>query len=321
MNHGGETIPWSKSSDGKRPAWVVSGLYAVLFAIDVVRALRTLLEQTNMIMMYKAFFKISIVAALVCVALACGRKETPPQPKEQEDPTVTAVTALFKKWDEAFNSNAPDQLLEIIPNEVKDRNPEEIKKEFARLISELASLVRDVNTSVDRIVIENDEKTKATVYVTLTAVDLKTRKPSKETNSYPIIKEGSEWKLDIQRWGQTGQTKSATTEPKPKSGLVISLTYKGRRYDYHICHAEVYNDGDKTESISPCKFVLVTDSNESIEAQIPFERYLVDYKTLLNLHILPKTHTSGYLFFKTASPVQYIVFLPTGEKIPVSNLR
>ena len=137
----------------------------------------------------------------------------------------------------------------------------------------------------------------------------------------PAVKEGGEWKLDLQRLAETARKKSEAAESKPKSGLIISLTYEDRKYGYHIYAAEVYNSGDKTESISPNNFVLVTNSNESIEAQIPFERYLLDYKNLLNLHILPKTRTSGYLFFKTGRSVQYIVFLPTGEKIPISTMK
>ena len=125
------------------------------------------------------------------------------------------------------------------------------------------------------------------------------------------------------------QAKSSPAEPKPepaerpktKSGLVVSLSFEGWRRGYHIYSAEVYNSGDRTESVSPSSFVLVTDRNESIEAQIQFERPFIDYKNLLNLSILPKTHTKGYLFFKTASQVQYIIFLPTGEKIPVSSSR
>ena len=287
--------------------------------------------------MLKAILKIFIVASLICTTLACGRKETPSQPKEQEsqnvtapqpieqeDPTVTAVKALFIKWDEAFNSNDPNKLMEIIPNEVKQRHPEETKKICAEIVSQPASLqLKDWNTSIERVVIENDEETKATVYVRYSATDLKTGKPgrSKTSTSYPIIKEDGEWKLDIQRWVETRQAKSAAPEPKPKSGLTISLSYEDRKYGYHICIAKVYNGGDKTESISPSHFVLVNDRNESIEAEIPFESQLVDYKNLLNLHILPKTHTKGYLFFKTGKSVQYIVFLPTGEKIPVSTSR
>ena len=41
--------------------------------------------------------------------------------------------------------------------------------------------------------------------------------------------------------------------------------------------------------------MLVTGSNESIEGQIPFESGLLHYKDLVNLHILPKTRTSGCL--------------------------
>jgi hypothetical protein len=286
--------------------------------------------------MLKAVFKMSIVVALVGTTLACGRKETPPQPKEQEtpavtapqpkeqeDPTITAVTALFKKWDQAVNSNDPNKLMEIIPNEITQRHPEETKKICAEIVGQPASFqLNNWNTSIERVVIENDEETKATVYVRYSATDLKTgkREGFKTLTSYPIIKEGGEWKLDIQRWVDTRRAKSAAAEPKPKSGLVISLSYEDRKYGYHICIAKVYNGGDKTESISPSNFVLVTDSNESIEAQIPLDHFL-GYKNLLNLHILPKTNTSGYLFFKTASSVKYIVFLPTGEKIPISNLK
>lgn len=275
--------------------------------------------------MFKAAFKMSIVAALICTTLACGQKEAPPQPKEQEsqnvtapqpveqkDPTVTAVTTLFKKWDQALNTNDPDKLMEIIPTEIKERNPEEAKKMCTGMVGALALELKDVNvnmnTSVDRIVIENDEGTKATVYVTHAAIDLKTQKPSpsKASNSYPIIKEAGEWKFDVVRQAETAR--------KKLSGLVISLSYEGRKYEYRIFSAEVYNGGEKTESISPSNFVLVTDHNESIEAEIPFERGLLDYKNLLNLNILPKTRTSGYLFFKTANSVQYIIFLPTGQK-------
>lgn len=289
--------------------------------------------------MFKAnVFKMSIATVLIFTTLACGRKETPPQPKEQEsqtvtapqpkeqeDPTVAAVATLFKKWDQAFNSKDPNQLMEIIPNEIKERQPEEVKKICSEIVSQLAVELKDVNmnTSVGRIVMENNEETKATVYVTYTATDLETRKTStsKGSNSYPLIKEAGEWKLDLQRLAETARKKSEAAESKPKSGLIISLTYEDRKYGYHIYAAEVYNSGDKSESISPSHFVLVNDRNESIEAQIPFESHLVDYKNLLNLHILPKTHTKGYLFFKTARSVQYIVFLPTGEKIPVSTSR
>ncbi len=281
-------------------------------------------------------FKTSIVAALIFTTLACGRKETPPQPKEQEstavtapqpkeqeDPTLPAVANLFKKWDETFNSD-PDKFLEIIPNDVKDRLPEEARKKVcAELVSGLSSSFKDMKTTVNRVVIENDEGTKATVYVTHALFDLTTQKPltSKGSISYPITKEAGEWKLDLRRWGGTEQAKASAAEPKPKSGLVITLSYEDRKYGYLIYAAKVYNSGDKTESISPNRFVLVNDRNESIEAQIPFESHLVDYENLLNLHILPKTHTKGYLFFKTGRSVQYIVFLPTGEKIPTSDSR
>lgn len=87
-----------------------------------------------------------------------------------------------------------------------------------------------MNTSVDRIVIENEEETKATAYITHTAIDLKTQRPSKGSNSYPIIKEDTGWKIDIQRWVEARQAKSspaepkpAPVEPKPRSGLVISF--------------------------------------------------------------------------------------------------
>ena len=280
--------------------------------------------------MLKTIFKISIIAALICTTLSCGRKETPPQSKEQGDPTVTAVATLFKKWDQAFNTKDPDKLMEIISDEIKERLPEEAKNMCTEMVSEVSSVVKDMNTSIDRIVIDNNEETKATVYVTQSAIDLKTQKPSpsKGLLSYPVIKEAGEWKLDIQRWVETRQAKSvpaepkpAPAEPKPRSGLVISLSYEGWRRGYHICSAEDNNSGDKTESISPSNFVLVTDHNESIEAQIPFEKPFIDYKNLLNLHILPKTNTSGYLFFKTASSVQYIVFIPTGEKITISTSK
>lgn len=279
-----------------------------------------------MIPLYKSFFKMSIVVSLICITLACGRKEPPPQPKEQEDPTVTAVKALFKKWDEALNSNDPDRFLEMIPDEIKEHNPEEAKKICTELLNELRSSLKDMHTSVDRIVIDNNEGTKATVYVTLTAIDLKTQKPSKDSTSYPIIKEADEWKIDAKRQAEISKPKSAVTqpmpappEPKPRSGLVGSLSYEGWKYGYHIFHAEVNNEGDKIESISPSNFVLVTENNESIEAEIPFHRYLLSYKHLLNLHVLPKTSTSGYLFFKTANQVQYVVFLPTGAKISFSD--
>jgi hypothetical protein len=144
-------------------------------------------------------------------------------------------------------------------------------------------------------------------------------KPSKGPNSYPIIKEGGDWKIDIQRWVESRRTKSSPAEPK--SGLVVSLTYEDWKYGYRIYAAEVYNSGDKTESISPNDFILVNDRNESIEAKIPFEHYLGSYENLLNLHVLPKTRTKGYLFFKTGRSVQYIAFLPTGEKIPISATK
>ena len=289
--------------------------------------------------MLKDIFKIVIVAVMIYATLACGRKETPPQPKEQgsqtvttplpkeqEDPTVTAVAPLFKKWDQVFNSKDPDKFMEIIPNEVKDRLPEEARKKVcAEFVSRLEVDLKgiDMRTSVDRIVMENNEETKATAYVTHTVVDSEARNtpPEKRSISYPIIKEASEWKLDILRWAETGQAKAATTQPKPKSGLVVSLTYEDWKYGYRIYAAEVYNSGDKTESISPNDFILVNDRNESIEAKIPFERDLGSYENLLNLHVLPKTRTKGYLFFKTGRSVQYIVFLPTGEKIPISASR
>ncbi len=290
--------------------------------------------------MFKAnVFKISIATILIFATLGCGRKEAPPQPKEQEspavtapqpkeqeDPTLAAVAPLFKKWDQVFNSKDPDKFMEIIPNEVKDRIPEEAKKKVcAEFVSQLEAGLKgvDMRTSVDRIVIENNEETKATAYVTHTVIDLEARKmsPLKKSISYPIIKEAGEWKLDIQRWGETGQAKAAATQPKPKSGLVVSLSYEDWKYGYRIYAAEVYNSGDKTESISPNDFILVNDRDESIEAKIPFERDLGSYENLLNLHVLPKTRTKGYLFFKTGRSVQYIAFLPTGEKIPISASR
>jgi hypothetical protein len=281
-----------------------------------------------MVILHKSLVKVFIATVLIFAALACGRKETPPQSMEQEDPTVTAVTALFKKWDQAFNTKDPEKMLEITPDEVKDRLPGESRSICNEMVNELALELKDMNTSVDRIVIENDEETKATAYITHTAIDLKSQKPSKGSNSYPIIKEGDEWKLDIQRWVESRQAKSnpaepnpAPAEPKPRSGLVVSLSFEGWRRGYHIYAAEVYNSGDKTESVSPSSYVLVNDHNESIEAQIPFERPLADYKNLLNLSILPNTRTKGYLFFKTASQAQYIVFLPTGEKTPVSSSK
>ncbi|NWG03604.1 MAG: hypothetical protein HXY44_12185 [Syntrophaceae bacterium] len=281
-----------------------------------------------MVILRKSLVKIFIATVLIFATLACGQKETPTRPKEQEDPTAAAVTALFKKWDDAFNTKSPDKLMEIIPDEVKDRLLEESKAICKEIVNELALSLRDINTSVDRIVIENDEETKATAYITHAAIDLKTRRPSKESNACPIIKEDAGWKIDIQRWVEMRQAKSSPAEPKPalaepkrRSGLVVSLSFEGWRRGYHIYSAEVYNSGDRTESVSPSSFVLVTDRNESIEAQIPFERPFIDYKNLLNLSILPKTHTKGYLFFKTASQAQYIVFLPTDEKIPISNTK
>ena len=288
--------------------------------------------------MLKDIFKIVIVAVMIYATLACGRKETPPQPKEQknqtvtaplpkeqEDPTLAAVAPLFKKWDQVFNSKDPDKFMEIIPNEVKDRVPEEARKKVcAEFVGQLETSLKgiDMRTSVDRIVMENNEETKATAYVTHTVIDLEARKtsPEKKSISYPIIKEAGEWKLDIRRWAETAQAKGSA-EPKPKSGLVISLSYEDGKYGYLIYAAEVYNSGEKTESVSPNDFILVNDRNESIEAKIPFERDLGSYENLLNLHVLPKTRTKGYLFFKTGRPVQYIAFLPTGEKIPVSKLR
>ena len=103
--------------------------------------------------MFKAdVFKMSIATVMIFTTLACGRKETPPQPKEQEsqtvtapqpkeqeDPTVTAVATLFKKWDQAFNSKDPDKLMEIIPNEIKERLPEEAKKMCTEIVSQLAA--------------------------------------------------------------------------------------------------------------------------------------------------------------------------------------
>ena len=121
-------------------------------------------------------------------------------------------------------------LMEIIPNEIKDRLPEEAKKMCTEMVSELTSVIIDLNTSVDRIVIDNNEETKATVYVTQSAIDLKTQKPSpsKGPLSYPVIKESGEWKLDIQRWVESRQAKSVPAEPKaapaeqkPRSGLGI----------------------------------------------------------------------------------------------------
>jgi hypothetical protein len=276
---------------------------------------------------------------LIFATLACSRKETPPQPKEQEspavtapqpkeqeDPTLAAVAPLFKKWDQMLNSKDPDKFMEIIPNEVKDRIPEEARKKVcAEFLSQLEADLKgiDMRTSVDRIVVENNEETKATAYVTHALIDLEAGKtsPEKRSVSYPIIKEAGEWKFDIRRWGETGQAKAAATQPKPKSGLVVSLTYEDWKYGYLIYAAEVYNSGDKTESVSPYNFILVNDRNESIEAKIPFERDLGSYENLLNLHVLPKTRTKGYLFFKTGRPVQYIAFLPTGEKVHVSGAR
>jgi hypothetical protein len=285
-----------------------------------------------MIILRKSFIKISLAAVLIFATFACGRKETPPQPKEQESPTVTApqpkeqedptlaaVATLFKKWDDAFNTKDRDKLMEIIPHEIKDRLPEDSKKICGEMVNDLALELRDINTSVDRIVIENDEETKATAYTTYTAIDLKTQKLSKESHSYPIIKESGDWKIDIQRWVESRRAKSSPAEPK--SGLVVSLTYEDWKYGYRIYAAEVYNSGDKTESVSPYNFILVNDRNESIEAKIPFERELGSYENLVNLHVLPNTRTKGYLFFKTGRPVQYIVFLRTGEKIPISNLK
>jgi len=290
-----------------------------------------------MIVLYKSFLKIFIASVLILTILACGRKETPPQPKKQQDPTVSAVTTLFKKWDQAFNTNDPDRLIEIIPNEFKQRFPEETTKKIcAGLVSEVTSLVKDLNTSVDRIVIEDNEQTRGTVYVTHAAVTLKTQEPLKDSNSFPITKEAGEWKVDIQKWAETRQTKSAAPESKPapaevtptpveaqaKPDLVVSLSYDSYYHGYHIISAEVYNGGDKLKTISPSNFVLVTNYGESVEAKTPFESALRSYKNLLNLSILPKTFTSGNLFFKTA-PVQkgeglVIVFLPTGQRIPVS---
>ncbi len=57
------------------------------------------------------FLKMIIAAVLIFAALACGRKEAPPQPKEQEspavaapqpkeqeDPTLAAVAPSSKNW-------------------------------------------------------------------------------------------------------------------------------------------------------------------------------------------------------------------------------
>lgn len=243
------------------------------------------------------------------------------KPKAQDDPTLTPVTALFRKWDEAFNTKDADKLMEIITDEVKERIPES-KTICTEMINEITPLAKNMNTTVDRIVIENEEGTEATAHVTHSGIDLKSRSPFTGSASYPVTKEAGEWKLDIERWIRMRQAKSLPAEqPKPRSGLVVSLSFEGWKRGYHVYSAETYNSGDKTESISPSSFVLVNDRNESIEAQIPFERPLADYKNLLNLSILPKTRTKGYLFFKTASQAQYIVFLPTGEKIPISSTK
>ncbi len=244
------------------------------------------------------------------------------KPKEQEDPSLTSVTALFKKWDQAVNSNDPDKFMEIIPNEVKERNPEETRKLCSEIVSQPALLqLREWNTSVERVNIENSERTKATVYVKYSAVDVKTgvSETSKTSVSYPIVKEAGKWKLDAQRWAASQQTKSEISEPKPKAGLVISLSFEEWRRGYQIYSANVYNAGDKPESISSSDFVYVTERDESIEAQIPFEGPLLNYKNLLNLHVLPKTRTSGYLFFKTPKGARHVVFLPTGQKISVES--
>ena len=168
--------------------------------------------------MFKTIFKISIVAALIFTTLACGRKETPPQPKEQEDPTVTAVATLFKKWDQAFNTKDPDKLMEIIPDEIKERQPEEAKNIVLRnrKPSQLVEL-KDVNmnTSVDRIVMDNNEETKATVYVTQSATDLKTRKaidPLKDHIRIPSSKKPGNGNL-ISRGGQRPGNRKRPTKP------------------------------------------------------------------------------------------------------------
>ena len=91
-----------------------------------------------MVILRKSLVKIFIATVLIFATLACGQKETPTQPKEQEYPTAAAFTALFKKWDDAFNKKNPDKLMEIIPDEVKNRLPEESKAICKEMVNELA---------------------------------------------------------------------------------------------------------------------------------------------------------------------------------------
>ena len=108
---------------------------------------------------------------------------------------------------------------------------------------------------------------------------------------------------------ESGRPNQHAAEPKPKSGLVISLTYEDWKYGYHIYAAEVYNSGDKTESISPNNFVLVTDRNESIEAQIPFERAP---------RRLQKSSQSPY---PSKDPYVGLPFLQNGQFGPIHRLH